>query len=104
MLSVRPSLHSFFTCAMTCERGVVASLRCKSENQAVAVVLSQRRGNLTHVVCYQLCACIYLYVYADYEPGAKDADDQLWDPEWDDEGNDGEFKKIIKEELAAAKK
>jgi hypothetical protein len=30
----------------------------------------------------------------------------LWEPEWDDEGNDTEFLKIIKEELqkSAAKK
>jgi hypothetical protein len=37
--------------------------------------------------------------YVDYEPGAKELDDVLWEPEWDDEGNDGEFLKIIKEEL-----
>lgn len=43
---------------------------------------------------------------AEYQPGEKEPEDVLWEPEWDDEGNDGEFLKIIKEELqkSASKK
>ena len=43
--------------------------------------------------------CKPVRVAAEYQPGAKEPEDVLWEPEWDDEGNDGEFLKIIKEEL-----
>jgi hypothetical protein len=42
---------------------------------------------------------LHQHLCADYEPGAKEPDDVLWEPEWDDEGNDEEFLKIIREEL-----
>lgn len=45
-----------------------------------------------------------LYSAIDYKPGGAEADDQLWDEGWDGEGDDGDFKAILKEELAKNKK
>jgi hypothetical protein len=42
--------------------------------------------------------------FVDYVPVEVEEEDALWDPEWDDEGNDGNFKDIIKEELAKSQK
>eukprot|EP00892_Ulva_mutabilis_P007612 jgi/Ulvmu1/5222/UM022_0015.1 len=39
-----------------------------------------------------------------YKPGGAEAEEQLWDEAWDGEGDDGDFKAILKEELAKAKK
>lgn len=41
---------------------------------------------------------------ADYKPGGAEAEEQLWDEGWDGEGDDGDFKAILKEELEKAKK